>query len=41
MDEQHEDFIEMQKEKSAIGDISLVAVASGEGFGKVFTSLGV
>ncbi len=41
MDEQHEDFLEMQKEKSPTGDISLVAVASGEGFADVFTSLGV
>lgn len=41
MDEQHEDFLEMQKEKSPTGDICLVAVASGDGFGEVFSSLGV
>ena len=41
MDEQHEDFLEMQKEKCPTGDISLVAVVAGDGFAEVFSSLGV
>jgi len=41
MDEQHEDYLEMQKEKSPTGDISLVAVVAGDGFAEVFSSLGV
>ncbi len=41
MDEQHEDFIEMQKEKSPAGDVSVVSVVAGEGFAEVFSSLGV
>ncbi|MDD4635781.1 MAG: DAK2 domain-containing protein, partial [Dehalococcoidales bacterium] len=41
MDEQHEDFIEMQKEKAPAGGISMVAVVAGDGFAEVFSSLGV
>ncbi|MDD4230616.1 MAG: DAK2 domain-containing protein [Dehalococcoidales bacterium] len=41
MDEQHEDFIEMQKEKSPSGGVSMVAVVAGDGFAEVFSSLGV
>ena len=41
MDEQHEDFIEMQKEKSPSGSVSTVAVVAGDGFAEVFSSLGV
>ncbi|MBN1370237.1 MAG: DAK2 domain-containing protein [Dehalococcoidaceae bacterium] len=41
MDEQHEDFLEMQKDKSPTGDVSLIAVVAGDGFAEVFTSLGV
>ncbi|MDD2251948.1 MAG: DAK2 domain-containing protein [Dehalococcoidales bacterium] len=41
MDEQHEDFIEMQKDKSPSGSISMVAVVAGDGFAEVFSSLGV
>ncbi len=41
MDEQHEDYMEMKKDKSPAGDISLVAVVAGDGFSEVFSSLGV
>lgn len=41
MDEQHEGFIEMQKDKSPSGSISMVAVVAGDGFAEVFSSLGV
>lgn len=41
MDEQHLDFIEMQKERLPVGDIGIVAVVAGEGLADVFTSLGV
>ena len=40
MDEQHQDFLEMQKERAPAVDIATVAVASGDGLADVFTSLG-
>jgi len=41
MDEQHEDYLKMQKEKMPTADIAIVAVVSGDGLADVFTSLGV
>ncbi len=41
MDEQHQDYLEMQKERMPAVDIATVAVISGEGLYDVFTSLGV
>ncbi len=41
MDEQHQDFLEMQKDKAPAVDIATVAVVSGDGLAEVFTSLGV
>ncbi len=41
MDEQHQDFLEMQKDKGLAMDTAIVAVVSGEGLSDVFTSLGV
>jgi dihydroxyacetone kinase-like predicted kinase len=41
MDEQHQDFLEMQKSRSPVADIEVVAVAAGDGLSDVFTSLGV
>ena len=41
MDEQHQDFLEMQKERMPAVDIVIVAVVSGDGLSDVFTSLGV
>jgi len=40
MDEQHEDFLSMQKAKVTTADIGIVAVVAGEGLADVFTSLG-
>ncbi|MCX7912546.1 MAG: DAK2 domain-containing protein, partial [Dehalococcoidales bacterium] len=40
MDEQHQDFLEMQKERIVTTDTAVVAVASGEGLTEVFMSLG-
>ncbi|MFC1864971.1 DAK2 domain-containing protein [Chloroflexota bacterium] len=40
MDEQHQDFLEMQKERSPATDIATIAVVSGDGLADVFTSLG-
>jgi len=40
MDEQHEDFLTMQKEKLPEIDIAIVAVVSGDGLADVFSSLG-
>ena len=40
MDEQHQDFLEMLKERSLTVDIATVAVVSGDGLSDVFTSLG-
>ncbi|MFC1940870.1 DAK2 domain-containing protein [Chloroflexota bacterium] len=41
MDEQHQDFLEMQKERALAVDIATIAVVSGNGLADVFTSLGV
>ncbi len=41
MDEQHQDFLEMQKEKMPATDTAVIAVASGDGLNDVFGSLGV
>jgi uncharacterized protein len=40
MDEQHQDYLEMQKERSPAVDIATIAVVSGDGLSDVFTSLG-
>ncbi len=40
MDEQHQDFLEMQKERALTVDIATIAVVSGDGLADVFTSLG-
>jgi len=40
MDEQHQDFLEMQKERAPAIEIATVAVVSGDGLSDVFTSLG-
>jgi len=40
MDEQHQDFLEMQKEKAPAIDMAIIAVVSGDGLTDVFTSLG-
>ena len=41
MDEQHQDFLEMQKDRAPAVDTAIIAVASGDGLSDVFTSLGV
>jgi len=40
MDEQHQDFLEMQKERMPVTDTAVVAVASGDGLVDIFGSLG-
>ncbi len=40
MDEQHEDYLEMQKQRVPVADIAVIAVAPGDGLKDVFTSLG-
>ncbi len=40
MDEQHGDFLEMQKGKMPTSDIAVIAVVSGDGLSDVFNSLG-
>jgi len=40
MDEQHQDFLEMQKERAPAVDTAIIAVVSGDGLAEVFTSLG-
>lgn len=40
MDEQHQDFLEMQREKAPAVDTAIIAVVSGDGLTDVFTSLG-
>ncbi|MDP2729821.1 MAG: DAK2 domain-containing protein [Dehalococcoidales bacterium] len=40
MDEQHQDFLEMQKQRAPAVDVATVAVASGDGLAEVFSSLG-
>jgi DAK2 domain fusion protein YloV len=41
MDEQHQDFLEMQKARAPVSGVEIVAVAAGEGLSEVFSSLGV
>ncbi|MCK4862829.1 MAG: DAK2 domain-containing protein [Dehalococcoidales bacterium] len=41
MDEQHQDFLEMQKERMPTTDTAVIAVAAGDGLTDVFGSLGV
>lgn len=41
MDEQHRDFLAMQREKMPVVDTAIIAVAAGDGLTDVFTSLGV
>ncbi len=40
MDEQHQDFLEMQKERAPAVEVATIAVVSGDGLSDVFTSLG-
>jgi DAK2 domain fusion protein YloV len=40
MDEQYQDFLEMQKERAPSLDMDIVAVVSGDGLSNVFKSLG-
>ncbi|MFC1899285.1 DAK2 domain-containing protein [Chloroflexota bacterium] len=40
MDEQHQDFLEMQKERMPMLGMAIVAVVTGDGLTDVFTSLG-
>ncbi len=41
MDEQHQDYLEMQKGRMPTVDIGIIAVVAGDGLTDVFTSLGV
>ncbi len=41
MDEQHQGFLEMQRERMPVANIATVAVVCGDGLCDVFTSLGV
>ncbi len=41
MDEQHQDFLEMQKDRTMVTDTGIIAVVSGEGLADVLRSLGV
>jgi len=40
MDEQHQDYLEMQKERMPATEIAIIAVVAGDGLADVFTSLG-
>ena len=40
MDEQHQDYLEMQKDRAPAVDTAIITVASGDGLADVFTSLG-
>jgi DAK2 domain fusion protein YloV len=40
MDEQYNDFLEMQKQRAPLVDIATIAVVSGDGLSEVFKSLG-
>ena len=40
MDEQHQDFLEMQKERMPTTDTAVIVVASGDGLSDIFGSLG-
>ncbi len=41
MDEQHKDFLEMQKERMPASEVAIIAVVAGDGLADVFKSLGV
>ncbi|MCL2281488.1 MAG: DAK2 domain-containing protein, partial [Dehalococcoidia bacterium] len=41
MDEQHQDFIKMQKQRAPKADIEILSVATGNGLVDIFSSLGV
>jgi len=41
MDEQHRDFLELQRDKAPAVDMAIIAVVAGDGLAEVFTSLGV
>jgi len=41
MDEQHRDFLDMQKDRMPAVEMGIIAVVSGDGLAEVFTSLGV
>ena len=41
MDEQHQDFLEMQKERMPTIDMAIIAVVSGDGLADILGSLGV
>jgi uncharacterized protein len=40
MDEQHQDFLQMQRDRMPDVDVAIVAVVAGDGLGEVFASLG-
>ena len=40
MDEQHEDFLALQKDRQPTMEIAIVAIVAGDGFADVFASLG-
>jgi hypothetical protein len=40
MDEQHQDFLEMQKARTPVAGIEILSVTAGDGLADVFTSLG-
>jgi len=40
MDEQHQDFLEMQKERVPTADTAVITVVSGDGLNDIFASLG-
>ena len=40
MDEQHEDYLEMQKQRLPASNVAIIAVAPGDGISEVFNSLG-
>ena len=40
MDEQHQDFLEMQRERTPAVDIAIITVVAGDGLTEVFRSLG-
>ncbi len=40
MDEQHQDYLEMQREKAPAVDTGIIVVVAGDGLTEVFTSLG-
>jgi DAK2 domain fusion protein YloV len=41
MDEQHQDFLEMQRVRAPVAGAEILVVAAGDGLAEVFTSLGV